>query len=226
MTQGRIETRDDIAAGLTVLCEIDPRLRPVAAAAGEVPLRRRPGGYAGLASIIVAQMVSRASADAIWTRLCERTGFVTPVAYLALSETQVREVGLSRAKHAALAAAARACLDGALDLEGIETLPAGDAVAELTRLKGIGPWTAEVYLLFCAGHVDILPAGDIALQSAARHALGLEVRPDARRLRTIAEEWSPWRGVAARLLWAYYANVMGRDAAPVVRRRNLDENGP
>lgn len=89
------------------------------------------------------------------------------------------------------------------------------AIKTLTAIKGLGPWTAEVYLLFCAGHPDIFPAGDVALQSAAAHMLGLDARPQPRELAGLAQHWSPWRGVAARLLWAYYAQVMRRDTTPL-----------
>jgi len=106
-------------------------------------------------------------------------------------------------------------LAGELDLERLCALDGQEAIRAMTAIKGVGPWTAEVYLLFCAGHPDIFPSGDVALQSAAGHILGLDVRPPARALAELARPWSPWRGVAARLLWAYYAEVMRRDATPL-----------
>ena len=213
----RIETLDHIAEGIEALPKLDHRLGPVIAAAGEVPLRRRAPGYEGLAGIVVAQMVSRASADAIWTRLVARTGAVTPETIAALDDAAFREIGFSRAKQATLKGVAAACLDGTLDLDHLCTLTPDEAIGRMTALKGIGPWTAEVYLLFCAGHPDVFPAGDIALQNAARHAFDLEERPGQRRLKELATIWSPWRGVAARLLWAYYARAMNREVVPVVR---------
>ena len=210
MPDRRIETLDDIRAALEALTAADPRLCAILERAGEVPLRRRPAGYAGLAGIIVSQMVSRASADAIFARLMARLGTLTPEAVLGLEEGDFRAIGLSRAKQAALVSAAEAVTAGRIDLEHLCTLPPEDAIASLTALKGLGPWTAEVYLLFCAGHPDIFPAGDVALQNAAAHALGLEARPADRQLRQIAEGWRPHRGVAARLLWAYYARAMSR----------------
>ena len=104
---------------------------------------------------------------------------------------------------------------GALDLHGLCDLPHDAAIAQLTAVRGIGPWTAEVYLLFCAGHPDMFPAKDVALQSAVGDAFSLAARPDEKALAAIAESWAPWRGVAARLFWAYYRATRGRDAIPV-----------
>jgi DNA-3-methyladenine glycosylase II len=114
-----------------------------------------------------------------------------------------------------LLALSRAVADG-LDLTHLCSLPAESAAATLTAVPGVGPWTADVYLLFSAGHPDIFPARDVALQSAVGHALGLATRPDEKSLIAIAESWSPWRGVAARLFWAYYRTMKGREGAPPV----------
>jgi DNA-3-methyladenine glycosylase II len=211
----RIETTEDIAEGLSALVALDPRLAPVVAAAGEVPLRRTQPGFASLASIIVSQQVSRASADAILARL---TSLVDPLdarGIMAAGDDVMREAGLSRPKQKTLLAIARA-VDGGLDLDRLAAADADDAMASLTALHGVGPWTAEVYLLFCAGHPDIFPAHDVALQSAVGHALAIEPRPAARVLYVLAESWAPWRGVAARLFWAYYREMKGREAAPPV----------
>lgn len=210
MTMRRIETDDDVAEGLEALARIDRRLSAVIELAGPVPLRRRAPGYEGLAEIIVAQMVSKASAAAIWNRLVEEAGGCTPQKFATLSDAQCRRIGLSRSKEATLKGAAEAVLKGNIDPHDLCAMPAEDSIAAMTALKGVGAWTAEVYLLFCAGHADIFPAGDVALQSAAGHALALEGRPDQKALRQIAVAWQPWRGVAARLLWAYYATAMRR----------------
>ncbi len=210
-----IDSLDDVRDGLAALAQADARLVPVIERAGPVPLRRRPPGFRGLAEIVVAQMVSKASANALWARLEAEAGGCEPRAVVALSDAQCRRIGLSRAKERTLKGAAQAVLNGTIDPLGLCDLPAEEAIAAMTDLKGIGPWTAEVYLLFCAGHADIFPAGDVALQGAAGHALGLEARPDPKSLRQIAAAWQPWRGVAARLLWAYYANAMRRgDVVP------------
>jgi DNA-3-methyladenine glycosylase II len=211
----RIDSTDDIAEGLMALGRSDVRLARAIELAGPVPLRRKPPGYAALAEIILSQMVSKASANALWRKLEAAAGEICPEAILGLSPEALREAGLSRAKAETLCRVGQAVLDGELDLEHLCNLEARAAIRAMTAIKGVGPWTAEVYLLFCAGHPDVFPAGDVALQSAAGHALGMEERLSPRNLAALSEDWSPWRGVAARLLWAYYAAVMRRDATPV-----------
>lgn len=212
----RIETLDDIEAGLDGLVLLDTRLVAIRARANVVQLRRSRPGFESLASIIVAQQVSTASASAIWGRLKQVIDPLTPETYVAGGEEAWRLAGLSRAKQKTLLAVSEALANDALDLHGLCDLPAEQAVAALTELKGIGPWTAEVYLLFAAGHPDVFPAGDVALQAAVGHAFAYDIRPDATALRALAEGWSPWRGVAARLFWAYYAAIKGRDAVPLL----------
>ena len=210
----RIDTLDDIAKGLAALTALDPRLARVVDVAGDVPLRRHPAGFESLAGIIVSQQISKASADAIFARLRAALDPFTHERLLESGESCLLAAGLSRPKQKTFLAVAQACADG-LDLAGLCGLPAEDAIGRMTVMPGIGPWTAEVYLLFCAGHPDIFPAGDIALQNAVRHALGLSERPSAKLLTSIAEAWSPHRSVAARLFWAYYANMKGREGAPL-----------
>jgi DNA-3-methyladenine glycosylase II len=205
-----IASAADIEAGLEALCLLDARLAAVRERAGPVPLRRREPGYDGLAEVIVGQMVSKASAAALWQRLIVDTDGARPDRVAALSDGQCRLIGLSRAKERTLKCAAAAVIDGVLDPVRLCGMPSEDAISEMTRIPGIGPWTAEVYLLFCAGHADVFPAGDVALQSAVAHALELGERPAMRDLRRYAERWKPWRGVAARLFWAYYSTEMGR----------------
>lgn len=209
--QGRtIETPDDIAEGLEALVRIDERLAEVVEKAGPVPLRRRTPGFEGLARTIVAQMVSKAAAAAIWERLVEEAAGCAPARVAALSDAQCRRIGLSRSKEATLKGAAEAVQSGRLDPRALCDMPAEAAIAAMTALKGIGVWTAEVYLLFCAGHGDVFPAGDLALRKAAGHALRLRGRPEEKTLREIAARWRPWRSVAARLLWEYYTTEMRR----------------
>ncbi len=210
----RIETLDDVAEGLLALAKADPRLVPVVARAGEVPLRLVPAGFASLCSIIVSQQVSRASADAIFGRFSGLLDPLTSRAVLASDDALFRTAGLSRPKQATLVAIAEAVESG-LDLDALCVLDPAEATARLTAIRGVGPWTAEIYLLFAAGHPDIFPAGDLALQIAVGEGLGLDTRPPARQLYAIAESWSPWRGVAARLFWAFYREMKGREAAPV-----------
>jgi DNA-3-methyladenine glycosylase II len=211
----RIDTEADIEAGLIALLAVDPRLEPVAARAGRLPLRRRPGGFAGLASIVVSQQVSTASANAIWGRVAAAYEPFTPQALIRARATRLAGLGLSAPKIRALKEIAKAIADGRLDCDALPDLPADAAHAALCAVHGIGPWTADIYLLFCLGHPDAWPAGDLALQEAARLAFALPVRPSAKESIVLADPWRPWRGVAARLLWAYYRAVKQRDPVPL-----------
>jgi DNA-3-methyladenine glycosylase II len=210
-----IANSEDIDRGMRSLLRRDPTLRPVAQIAGEVPLRLSSPDFAGLAGIVVAQQVSKASADAIYRRLCTSMDRLDAQSILAVDAEVLLRCGLSRPKLATLRAIAQAIDAGDLDFGTLGRLAPDEAVRRMTAIRGIGTWTAEVYLLFCIGHADILPAGDMALQEAARVAFNLEQRPRDRELRAISQKWSPWRGVASRLLWAYYAAIRsGRDATP------------
>ena len=211
----RIERTEDIVEGLEALAKRNPLLARAIELSGPVPLRRKPPGYAALAETIISQMVSKASANALMRKLELAAGEISPAAVFSLSPEALRAAGLSRAKAETLLRVGEAVLAGKLDLEHLCGLDGIEAIATMTAIKGVGPWTAEVYLLFCAGHPDIFPAGDVALQSAAGHLFDIEPRPQTKALYVLAGEWSPWRGVAARLLWAYYAQVMRRDATPL-----------
>jgi DNA-3-methyladenine glycosylase II len=208
-----IVSEADIAEGLAYLQDCDPRLRPVVRMAGPVPLRRRPAGFAGLARIVVGQQLSIASADAIWGRFLNEIQDCPADAVLAASDETLRAIGLSAAKIRTLRAAAVACRDG-LNLVGLADVPSEDAHRQLTAIKGVGPWTADIYLLFCLGHADIFPAGDLALRNAVADCLGRERNLAIDETAGIAKMWSPWRGVAARLLWAYYRVSQERPALP------------
>jgi DNA-3-methyladenine glycosylase II len=189
----------------------DPELvARLIAIGGPPPLRRREAGFAGMAAIIVAQQVSTASAAAIFGRLQARIAPLEAAEIVKATEEDLRACGLSNAKIRALRAVAQAIAEDGLDLAGLGALDAEDAHNALVAVKGIGPWTADVFLLFCLGHPDAFPAGDVALQEAAKLALNLKRRPDAERLERIAERWRPLRGVAARMLWAYYRGVKAR----------------
>ncbi|MBB5574140.1 MULTISPECIES: DNA-3-methyladenine glycosylase family protein [Rhizobium] len=210
-----IRGEDDIREGLAALVELDPRLRQIVSEAGPVPLRLREPGFEGLAHIIVSQVVSRASADAIWGRMTARTGRVTAEAYAGLEPDAWRGFGLSRIKADTLERVADAVVSGGLDLQSLSAESPEKALSGLTAIKGIGPWTAEVYLMFCGGHADVFPVGDVALQAAVGMAFGHEVRPLPKALAREATAWMPWRSVAARLFWAYYAVKTRRDALPI-----------
>ena len=178
-------------------------------------LRRRPGGFAGLASIIVSQQLSTASANAIWTRLAAQLDPFEPAAVRRARPIRLARAGLSAAKIRALKAIAKAVDGGTLDLAGLVDRPADDAHRTLIEVHGIGPWTADIYLLFCLGHADTWPAGDLALQEATRLLLALKTRPTSKEMGPLAESWRPWRGAAACMLWSYYRSAKQRDGAPI-----------
>ena len=209
-----IETDADIEEGLAWLARRDRRLRKVIKVAGPVSLRRRSAGFVGLSHIVVAQQLSVASATAIWSRLEAALPDFAAAAMLAAGDEDLRAAGLSGPKIRTLRAVAAACRDG-LDLDHLASLPGEEAHRRLTEIKGIGPWTADIYLLFCLGHADIFPAGDLALRNAVADALERDAPVPVDELASMAERWSPWRGVAARLFWAYYRVRRQRVAVPV-----------
>ena len=210
-----LETDAVLKRGLDELARADPVMRGLAAE-GIVPvLRKRPPGFEGLAWIVVGQQVSTASAAAIWGRLRQILEPVAPDAFLRLPDEDLRAAGLSAGKVRTIRTAAREILDGRLPLDTLHELPADEAHGLLTAVKGIGPWTADIYLLFCLGHPDAFPSGDLAVQEAARLAYGLDARPDAKTLTALAERWRPWRGVAAKVLWAYYRAAKAREGSPL-----------
>ncbi|MDH4983512.1 DNA-3-methyladenine glycosylase 2 family protein [Hyphomicrobium sp. D-2] len=181
-----------------------PHIRRIHDLTGDPPLRDYRPGFAGLTRIVVGQQVSLAAAQAIWGRLELATApAVTPQNFLLLSDNDLRQVGLSRGKVKTLRGIATAIENG-FDLDALGSLPEDDLLTTLTALPGVGPWSAEIYMLFCLGRADAFAAGDLALQISACAALGLENRPNRDELLAIAERWKPWRGVAAHLLWAYY----------------------
>jgi DNA-3-methyladenine glycosylase II len=213
--QTHIHNDADLDTGLAALRRADPRFVAVLAAAGRPPLRLRPGGFAGLAAIIVAQQLSTASAGAIWGRLAAAFDPFDAAAVLRARPARLARLGLSGAKIRTLKAIARAIEREGLVLPALADLPADTAHATLTAIHGIGPWTADIYLLSCLGHADAWPAGDLALQEAARLAFALPARPTTKEMQPLAESWRPWRAVAARVLWTYYRAIKGRDGAPM-----------
>ena len=196
---------------LAELLRLDPKMRALLEVAGRPPLR-----FEGLAGIVVAQQVSTASAAAIWRRVKERFADVAAEAVLAATDDDLRGCGLSAPKIRTLRAVAEAAASGAVPLDRLAAMPADAAHAQLVTIKGIGPWTADIYLLFCLGHPDAFPAGDLALQEAVRMGFDLDSRPGARDLDGFSERWRPWRGAAAKLLWAYYGALKKGSGIPIV----------
>jgi DNA-3-methyladenine glycosylase II len=206
-----LHTQADLEAGLAQLILADPRLAPVAEKAGAFDLRRREAGFPGLCAIVCGQQLSTASAAAIRARLFAAFDPFHHDAVLGARTDKLKRLGLSAPKIKAIREIGKSVAKGQIDLTRVGEMEADDAHAALTALHGVGPWTADIYLLFCLGHADAFPAGDLAVQEAARIAFGLRKRPDAKGLTKLAEAWRPWRGVAAHLLWAYYHVVKRRE---------------
>ena len=192
-----IETEACLAEGVAHLRRRDRAFRPVLKLAGPPPLRRRDPGFEGLCAIIVSQQLSVASAAAIWARCEAAFRPMTPQALLAAGDADFAGAGLSRPKVRTLRAISEAVAAGALPLDRLEAMNPEDAHAALVAVKGIGPWTADIYLMFCLGHADAFAPGDLALQEAARIAFALSERPSAQELAERAEVWRPWRWEAA-----------------------------
>lgn len=206
MTGRIIESDADVTEGAAWLAAQHPALAHALEVAGPLPLRRRPDGFAALLNAIIGQQVSTASANAIWTRMQEG-GLVAPAPVIAAGEDGLRAAGLSRQK----IAYALALADAGIDYDALRHAPDADVIATLTAVKGIGVWTAEIYAMFALGRADVFAPGDLALQEAARLIFDLPERPKEKALRQMAEAWSPWRAVAARLFFTYYRVAKGRE---------------
>ncbi|MFD3189588.1 DNA-3-methyladenine glycosylase family protein [Sedimentitalea sp. HM32M-2] len=194
-----------IAEGADWLAARQPLFSVALQSTGPLPLRLRPDGFDQLLSAIVSQQVSVASADAIWGRM-QQAGLTDADAILRADDDALRAAGLSRQKMRY----ARALAEARIDYAALRRLPTPQVIATLTEVPGIGVWTAEIYAMFSLGRADVFAAGDLALQESARVLFDLPERPRERALRDMAADWSPWRSVAARLLWAYYRLVTER----------------
>ena len=208
-----IATEQDIAQAVAALASVEPRFAALAATTGLPPLRRSRGGLSGLLRIVIDQQISLAAGAAIWKRLEDLVAPFEAVRLLAASDEALRACGLSAGKVRTVRAVATAAAAGSLDFAVLESLPDDEASALLVSLHGIGPWTADIYLLSCLGRADVWPVGDLALRVAAAAAFGLPERPTAAQLLDMGEPWRPWRAVAARLLWAHYRHLNGLPAA-------------
>lgn len=202
----------EVRAALDTLLASDPDLASIEARAGPLPWRTRAPGFPGLLQAIVAQQISNQAAAAIWGRLRAIGGALEPAGLLTLSDELLRAAGLSRPKVAHARVLAAAFLDGTLDPLAIAAMDDEAAVAVIAAVRGLGRWTAEVYLLFALGRHDVFPAGDVALAASAAHLKGLETRPGPAELRALADAWRPARSLAARLLWHHWRQVTGRPA--------------
>jgi DNA-3-methyladenine glycosylase II len=195
-----------VAEGAAWLARHEPAFARALALVGELHLRREPDGFAALLRAIVGQQVSVASARAIWARL-DGAGLAEAAAMAAATDDDLRAAGLSRQK----ARYGRALAQAGIDFSALRDIPDKGVVATLTAVPGIGVWTAEIYAMFALGRADVFAPGDLALQEAARMLFDLQARPTEKALRAMAEAWSPWRSVAARILWAYYRVARERE---------------
>jgi DNA-3-methyladenine glycosylase II len=196
--------------GLNRLARLDPDLGRIEREAGPLPWRTRSAGFSGLLGAIVGQQISNQAAAAIWRRLCALEGCEAPDGFLRLSDADLRAAGLSRPKVVHARAVAQAFADGVLETARLAAMEDADAVAAISAVRGLGVWSAEIYLLFALQRPDVFPAGDLALQAALAHLKGLPARPSAGKLREAAAPWAPHRALAARLLWHWWRHVTGR----------------
>jgi DNA-3-methyladenine glycosylase II len=195
---------------LNKLARLDPDLARVEAEAGPLPWRVREPGFPGLLNAIVGQQISNQAAAAIWGRCRAITGCLAPETFLSLTEEELRAAGLSRPKIGHARAVAQAFQSGILATDTLARMNDEDAVRTISSVRGLGVWSAEIYLLFALERSDVFPAGDLALQCAAADLKGLEGRPTPARLRDLAAAWQPHRALAARLLWHWWRHVTGR----------------
>jgi DNA-3-methyladenine glycosylase II len=197
-------TEETFAQGLNVLCDCDPDLAQIRMNHGPPPMWAREPGFPTLVHIVLEQQVSLASARAAYDRLLVAASPLTPARFLELDDAELKRIGFSRQKTAYGRELAGAILGGRLNLAELGTLDDADVRSELMDIKGIGPWTADIYLLMALRRPDVWPSGDLALASAAQRVKRLAARPTPDELDTLGADWTPWRAVAARLLWHYY----------------------
>ncbi|CAN0292511.1 unnamed protein product [Discosporangium mesarthrocarpum] len=203
-------TLETFNKALTILAQRDPDLAAVISEFGNPPVWRRPSGFATLILLILEQQVSLASARAAYDRLTATAIELTPENMLRLRDEAFRAAGVSRQKTRYIRHLSDCILDRSLRLDRLGRMSDDDVRTHLTRVKGIGAWTANVYLLMALMRPDIWPVGDIALQAAAHELKGLDARPGPEELDGIGENWRPWRSVAARILWHHYLSTPRR----------------
>jgi DNA-3-methyladenine glycosylase II len=214
-----LNSQADLEDAVHALLRQDPRLKPVFELTGMPALRRREPGFAGLAHIVTGQQLSTASASAIWARVSAAFDPFDPEKLRKARADRLGRLGLSAAKIKTLKSIARELAAERLNLDVLANEDADVAHNTLTALHGIGPWTADVYLLFCLGHGDAWPAGDLAVQEAVKIGLGLKTRPTPKEVAPLAEPWRPLRGAAAHLWWSYYRVLKKREGVIGAQQR-------
>ena len=195
-----------LASACRALANEDPIFRRVHEMYGTPPLWDRPAGFATLLQIILEQQVSLASAKACFDKLTHRLGEIVPERLLTLNDAELKTIGFSRQKTTYARYLSEAVLERRIDLETLHQLPDEEVKAELIKLKGVGEWTSDIYLLMALLRPDVMPKGDIALHAAYQKLNGLDARPNSDEFVAMAERWKPFRSVAARLLWHFYLN--------------------
>ena len=206
MEERIITSQDCISDGLDALCKLEPRFCHAIEIIDEIPLRRTSGGFDRLLSTIVSQQLSVAAADAIWKKMkLARLNKIQKIK--EASDQELREVGLSKQKIKYV----RSLANAKINYNSLKTMPTSEVISELTKVSGIGNWTAEIYAMFSLGRANVFAPGDLALQEATRLLFDLADRPSEKKLRLLAKDWSPWQAVAARLLWSYYNHQKKRE---------------
>jgi DNA-3-methyladenine glycosylase II len=200
-------TEETLAQGLQYLSSRDSDLAQILRDLGAPPMWSREPGFPTLVHIILEQQVSLASAQAAFNRLVAAVSPLTPQGFLQLDDAALKTIGFSRQKTAYGRHLAESILEGRLDLDGLNALDDAAARSALLQLKGIGPWTADIYLLMALRRPDIWPSGDMALAAAVQRVKRLPDRPSAEQLHAIGQAWQPWRAVAARVFWHYYLST-------------------
>ena len=204
---------DTLGRAARELAETDSRLGRLLEENGVPPLWARDGGFPSLVKIILEQQVSLDSAAAAYANLESALGSIAPEGFLTLGDARLKEIGFSRQKASYVRGLAAGLLDGTIDLAALPAMADTAARDYLTSIRGIGPWTADVYLLFALGRADVWPMGDRALVVSMAESLPLDEIPDYPTAAGIAAAWSPWRSVAARMLWHAYLAKRGRSLA-------------
>jgi DNA-3-methyladenine glycosylase II len=200
----RIASKAHLDQAVAALLAADARLHPIVRRVGEIPHRsRREEGFEALVGIVVSQQLSVAAADTIFGRVKQKVVPFEPAQVLAADAEVLRTCGLSAPKQKHMKSIASAILDGSLDLKRLRAMPDEEARAHLTAVKGIGPWTADIYLMASLGRADIWPVGDVGLQAAITRALGLRKRPNEKAMEKLSKNWRPWRTVVARMFWIH-----------------------
>ena len=206
MKERAIQSQECINEGASFLANIEPRFKSALEVTGELPLRLSPEGFERLLGAIISQQVSVAAANSIWKRLV-KANLNGPRKIMRADDDELRAVGLSRQK----VRYARALAESKINFRSLRSMSSEEVINTLTQVSGIGVWTAEIYTMFSLARADVFAAGDLALQESARLLFELRERPSEREIRKMAEKWSPWRAVAARLLWAYYSYSKKRE---------------